>query len=42
MRLPMHGSSTRGGLGSLLQPFTAPLWSLLLLPLMALMMNWKW
>jgi hypothetical protein len=38
----MHGSSTRGGHGSLPRPLTAPLCSLLLLPLMALMLSWKW
>jgi hypothetical protein len=38
----MHGSSTRGGHGSLPQPLTARLWLLLLLPLMALLMSWKW
>jgi hypothetical protein len=39
----MHGSSTRGGHGSLPpSPLTAPLCSLLLLPLMALKISWKW
>jgi hypothetical protein len=38
----MHGSSTRGRHGSLPRPLTAPLWSLLPLPLMALAMSWKW
>jgi hypothetical protein len=41
-RLPMSGSSTRGGHGSLPRPLSARLWLLLLLPLMALTMSWTW